>query len=92
MISAASEKYHVIMASRNPENGQKAVEQVQALEATRGTVSTVQLDQTDEASIKRAVEEVSKQFGRLDVLVNNAALAVGTYSFWDELRTDICRW
>src|SRR5205814_7764556 len=32
------------------------------------------VDVTDEASVQRAVEQTVQRFGRLDILVNNAAL------------------
>jgi NAD(P)-dependent dehydrogenase (short-subunit alcohol dehydrogenase family) len=41
---------------------------------TKGLLSTVQLDVTDEKSIEQAVALVHQKFGRLDVLVNNAAV------------------
>lgn len=40
----------------------------------KGTLSTLQLDVTDDASITKAVENVTQTYGRLDVLVNNAAI------------------
>lgn len=39
-----------------------------------GALSTVQLDVTDDTSIKAAAAHVQEQFGRLDVLVNNAGV------------------
>jgi NAD(P)-dependent dehydrogenase (short-subunit alcohol dehydrogenase family) len=39
-------------------------------------VMTVRLDVTDSASITRARREVVKRFGRVDILVNNAAVLV----------------
>ncbi|KAJ9664413.1 hypothetical protein H2198_000342 [Neophaeococcomyces mojaviensis] len=74
VIASASAEYHVIMASRNPENGKKALAETQALDGIKGTLSTVQLDVTDQASIKNAVKVVEEQFGHLDVLVNNAGV------------------
>ena len=37
----------------------------------------LRLDVTDEASVRDFVREVSKRFGRIDVLVNNAGGALG---------------
>jgi NAD(P)-dependent dehydrogenase (short-subunit alcohol dehydrogenase family) len=41
---------------------------------SKGLLSTVQLDVTDEKSIEQAAALVHQKFGRLDVLVNNAAI------------------
>jgi NAD(P)-dependent dehydrogenase (short-subunit alcohol dehydrogenase family) len=52
---------------------------------------SVQIDLTDVASIRTAVDEVVKRHGRLDVLVNNAGLGTNhdaleaTEEEWDEL-------
>ena len=52
---------------------------------------SVQIDLTDVASIRTAVDEVVKRHGRLDVLVNNAGLGTNhdaldaTEQEWDEL-------
>ena len=40
------------------------------------SVSGHQLDVTDPASVARAMADVGYQYGRLDVLVNNAAIAI----------------
>lgn len=62
------------MASRNAENGQKALEEIQAMEGVKGTLSTLTLDVDDQASITEAAKTVEKQFGRVDVMVNNAGI------------------
>lgn len=59
----------VLLASRNGERGKAAAEKIE------GDVHPIQLDVTDEASIQRAVAQVDRQFGRLDVLINNAAIS-----------------
>lgn len=43
-----------------------------------------QLDVTDQASITRLYTDISKEFGRLDILVNNAAIL---YDTWEEAIT-----
>ena len=61
------------MASRSLEKTQAAMSELEAA-SPKGALSTVQLDVTDGTSIKAAVAHVQQQFGRLDVLVNNAGL------------------
>ncbi|HEY4113625.1 MAG TPA: SDR family oxidoreductase [Rhizomicrobium sp.] len=59
----------VLVGSRNLENGQKAAREIGA------DAHAIQLDVTDNASIAAAAERIGKEFGRLDVLVNNAGIA-----------------
>jgi len=68
-----------------------------ALAAQGRKAIAVQLDQADARSVARAVDEVAKRLGGLDILVNNAAMATGghalppgdlealTPEIWDEL-------
>lgn len=42
-------------------------------------------DAADEATVKSSVEQVLKQFGRLDVLVNNAGIGVGSATLVEDL-------
>jgi NAD(P)-dependent dehydrogenase (short-subunit alcohol dehydrogenase family) len=61
----------VILGSRDPEKGILAAE---TLQDEGFEVDTRQLDVTDPASITTLKEDVIKKYGRLDVLVNNAAV------------------
>jgi NAD(P)-dependent dehydrogenase (short-subunit alcohol dehydrogenase family) len=62
----------VLLAARDPGRGREAAA---ALRQAGGDVHQVILDVTDPASIQAAAGEVAAQFGRLDVLVNNAGVA-----------------
>ncbi len=73
VLARASKDFHVIMASRALEKAKSAMSEIEAT-GIKGSLSTVQLDVTDETSIKQAVAYVDQTFGRLDVLVNNAAI------------------
>ena len=59
----------VLAGSRNLERGEAA-----AKEIGRGAIA-LQLDVTDRVSIAAAAERIRQEFGRLDVLVNNAAIS-----------------
>jgi NAD(P)-dependent dehydrogenase (short-subunit alcohol dehydrogenase family) len=73
-IVTASPNYHVIIGSRSLQNGQNAVQAIQSSEPTTGSLSSVQLDVTDPTSIASAAKQIKSQFGRLDVLINNAGV------------------
>jgi NAD(P)-dependent dehydrogenase (short-subunit alcohol dehydrogenase family) len=59
----------VLLGARNPERGQEAV---RILLEEGADVRFVQLDVTDGESVRRAAALVESEYGRLDVLVNNA--------------------
>lgn len=66
----------VLVGSRSLERGEIAARTIV------GDARALQLDVTDAASIAAAAERVRNEFGRLDVLVNNAAISQsGT---WDQ--------
>lgn len=65
----AAHGYTVLVGSRNLQNGEAAAKEVGA------NAHALQLDVTDPASITAAAERVRTGFGRLDLLVNNAAIS-----------------
>jgi NAD(P)-dependent dehydrogenase (short-subunit alcohol dehydrogenase family) len=76
----------VIICSSSVERGQKALSDLQAT-SPASTVSMVQLDVTDQASINAAVAHVEKEFGRLDVLINNAGITYRSPNLLEQMRT-----
>jgi NAD(P)-dependent dehydrogenase (short-subunit alcohol dehydrogenase family) len=61
--------FTVLVGSRNLERGEAAARTID------GDARALQLDVTDKASIAAAAERIRKELGRLDVLVNNAAIS-----------------
>ena len=63
--------HQVLLTSRDESRGLKAVEQ---LRSKKLEVSFSQLDITDESSIEKCFHKIKNEFGKLDVLINNAAI------------------
>ena len=61
--------FTVLVGSRNLERGEAAAREIGP------DAHALQLDVTDQASITAAAERVRKEFGRLDVLIQNAAIS-----------------
>jgi len=74
VLAAASPDYHVVISGRSQEKIEKALSELKA-SSLKGTLSAIQLDVTSQKSIQQAVKSVEEQFGRLDVLINNAGIA-----------------
>ncbi len=58
---------------------------VKAIQDMGGTAISMKCDVTDEKSVKAMVDETARQFGTIDVLVNNAAYFMNVWKgpFWE---------
>jgi NAD(P)-dependent dehydrogenase (short-subunit alcohol dehydrogenase family) len=65
--------FNVLVGSRNLENGETASKSIE------GDAHAIQLDVADQASIAAAADRIRSEFGRLDVLVNNAGTLTQAY-------------
>ncbi|HEX2729439.1 MAG TPA: SDR family NAD(P)-dependent oxidoreductase, partial [Rubrobacteraceae bacterium] len=65
----AGQGYTVILGSRDEEQGRSAAEGIE------GEIVVRQLDVADAKSVDRLGSSIDEEFGRLDVLVNNAGIS-----------------
>lgn len=65
----AAHGFTVLVGSRDHGRGEAAAQTID------GDARAIQLDVTDQASITAAAERIRQELGRLDVLVNNAAIS-----------------
>jgi NAD(P)-dependent dehydrogenase (short-subunit alcohol dehydrogenase family) len=65
----AAKSFTVLVGSRNLARGAEAAQTID------GDARALQLDVTDKASIAAAAKRIREEIGRLDVLVNNAAIS-----------------
>jgi NAD(P)-dependent dehydrogenase (short-subunit alcohol dehydrogenase family) len=70
----ASQGFTVLVGSRNLERGEAAAKSITS-NTIDGDAHALQLDVTDQASIAAAADRIRNKFGRLDVLINNAAIS-----------------
>ncbi|MFL0373046.1 SDR family oxidoreductase [Paenibacillus amylolyticus] len=63
--------FRVILASRDPESGRRAE---QKLKESNLDVSFITMDVSNQDSIHQAASAVNEQYGKLDVLINNAGV------------------
>jgi 3-oxoacyl-[acyl-carrier protein] reductase len=61
----------VVLAARNAEKLQSLAEEI---DATHGTALAIQMDVGDAQQVKAGFRQALERFGRLDILVNNAAI------------------
>ena len=61
----------IVLAARNTEKLQSLAEEI---DATHGTALAIQMDVGDAQQVKAGFRQALERFGRLDILVNNAAV------------------
>ena len=72
-----AEGAHVVICARGEEQLQKSAKEIQALAASGARVAAVAADVSTDAGVTRVVDAAVKEFGRLDVVVNNVGLGKG---------------
>ena len=72
-LCQSSRAYTILLAGRNEEKANAAAQEARDMfPESKSVIKTVQIDIESDDSISAAFEHVSKEYGRLDVLINNA--------------------
>jgi NAD(P)-dependent dehydrogenase (short-subunit alcohol dehydrogenase family) len=71
-LLAAQQGYQVCINYRSDDSAAAAV--AAAIEEAGGSALTIKADISDEAEVERMFAQIDRRFGRLDALVNNAAI------------------
>lgn len=80
--------YTVVLTARDPEKATRAVDTLRQ----EGIMAHFQsLDVKDPASVRRAADFVDRELGRLDALVNNAAIAIDPRESLETVNLDVMR-
>jgi len=82
----AQKGFQVLLGCRDPHRGEKAVQELKALHLE---VELVAVDTSDPTSIDAAFLSIQNQWGRLDVLVNNAGIFIDTRDGNSALETTV---
>ncbi|MFB6719281.1 SDR family oxidoreductase [Kribbella sp. NPDC056345] len=76
--------YQVLLGSRDLGRGEEAAKDL------AGTTA-IQLDVTDPESVRAAADRIAAEYGRLDVLINNAAIIPAGDTAVSEVASDVLR-
>ncbi|KAF2135277.1 uncharacterized protein K452DRAFT_330270 [Aplosporella prunicola CBS 121167] len=87
-LALSSPANHVLIGSRSAERGRDAVKALQAL-PLQGSVALLHVDVTSDESLAAAQASVEATHGRLDCLVNNAAVASTALTSHERLRANL---
>lgn len=79
---------HVLLGSRHQDQGQQAVDKIQQ---AGYDAELVILDVTKQSDIDRAKATIDEKYGYLDVLINNAGIALDNHENAETLSTDVIR-
>ena len=77
-LAKTSTPYEIIIGCRTTSKGEEAIEHLQSEIQTQSTFSTVQIDLESDATIEKAIQEITSRHRRLDVLINNGGASFDT--------------
>jgi NAD(P)-dependent dehydrogenase (short-subunit alcohol dehydrogenase family) len=76
---ASQGKYHVLLGSRDFSKAEKAIQSLisdDTVKVSSNDFEPIQIDIDDDASIEAAVKTIDDKYHKLDILLNNAAIAL----------------
>lgn len=73
LLSSDYPNNHIIVGARNPTKAEKTVRDLQA-KNPKGSITWLELDVDSDDSIAAATKKLEQDFGRIDVLINNAGI------------------
>jgi NAD(P)-dependent dehydrogenase (short-subunit alcohol dehydrogenase family) len=72
-LCQSAKAYIILLGGRSIDKANEAAEKIQAeFPKTQSSITTVQIDIEDDDSISQLAEHISSEYGRLDILINNA--------------------
>lgn len=72
-LCRSSNHYHILLGCRTHSKGETAIQEIQKqYPSTSSSLSLLEVDLSSDDSIEKAVHSISTQYGRIDVLLNNA--------------------
>lgn len=75
LATTSDDHFHVIMTGRSLDKVLAAKKEIELADPdTASRLSAIHLDVTDSSSVQEAADQVSRTWGRLDALINNAAV------------------
>ncbi|MFO1564661.1 SDR family NAD(P)-dependent oxidoreductase [Lactiplantibacillus plantarum] len=80
--------YTVLIGSRNVARGQNAVDKLKAMDIT---ADTLQIDATQRYTIQNAADQINKMYHKLDVLINNAGIAMADDALPSTVSEEVLR-
>ncbi|KAI0871213.1 putative short chain dehydrogenase/reductase [Hypoxylon argillaceum] len=77
-LAATSSDFCILLGCRSVEKGQHALSEIRESlgDSVKASISVIQIDICDQKSIEAAKERIQTEFGKLDVLINNAGIIV----------------
>jgi len=81
----AKGSYHVLMGARSAQKGYAALQGLHSWNLP-GSVDMLLLDVTKDDTIENAATKVRRDHGRLDILVNNAAVVPPDHTLHEQMR------